>query len=124
MIRIAYCAALFTVIVACSPAGNDLPPASVDEVAAMPGAQLAGQSAYERVCAGCHRDGLNGAPAVGDRDAWAGRSSLWVGVLEEHAKNGYLAMPARGGDPAASDREIAAAAEYMLTLTHPDLPPE
>ena len=29
-------------------------------------------------------------------------------------------MPARGGDPALSDPEVAAAAEYMLALTHPD----
>ena len=57
---------------------------------------------------------------MGDREAWAGRSSMWVAVLEEHAKEGYLDMPARGGDPALTDREVAAAVEYMLTLIHPD----
>jgi cytochrome c5 len=124
MFRCVCCAVLLTALIACSPAGDDRPSAAVDTAAAPGGAKLAGQDAYERVCAGCHQDGLNGAPAVGDREAWAARSSLWVGVLEEHAKSGYLAMPARGGDPAASDREVAAAAEYMLTLTHPDLPPE
>lgn len=75
-----------------------------------------------RACAGCHDEGLNGAPAVGDRETWADRSSLWVAVLEEHAKEGYLDMPARGGDPALSDGEVAATTEYMLSLTHPDRP--
>ena len=88
--------------------------------AAAAGELLASQCAYERACAACHDEGLNGAPAVGDQEAWAGRSSLWVAVLEEHAKEGYLDMPARGGDPGLSDCEVAAATEYMLSLTHPD----
>jgi len=109
---------------ACSRLDNGQPASPPAEPTASPGALLMGQSAYERVCAGCHQEGLDGAPAVGDRDAWAGRSSSWVGVLEEHAKDGYLAMPPRGGDPALSDQEVSAAAEYMLMLTHPDLPPD
>jgi cytochrome c5 len=47
-----------------------------------------------------------------------------VAVLEEHAKDGYLAMPARGGEPGLCDLDVSAAAEYMLTLTHPDQQPE
>jgi cytochrome c5 len=85
---------------------------------------LPGQQAYENVCATCHAQGLNGAPAIGDREAWADRSELWVAVLEEHAKEGYLAMPARGGDPTLSDQEVSAAAEYMLTQTLPERRPE
>ncbi len=52
------------------------------------------------------------------------RSESWVAVLEEHAKEGYLAMPARGGDPGLSDHEVSAAAEYMLTQTLPERRPE
>ena len=85
---------------------------------------LPGQQTYENVCARCHKRGRGKAPAVGDRKAWESRSSLWVAVLEEHAKNGYLKMPARGGDPSLTDLEVAAAAEYMLTLTYPDRRPE
>ncbi len=106
----------------CSPADNAKAPSGQSAPAATAGALLASQCAYERACAACHEEGLNGAPAVGDREAWAGRSSLWVAVLEEHAKEGYLDMPARGGDPAISDCEVAAATEYMLSLTHPDRP--
>ena len=30
-------------------------------------------------------------------------------------------MPAKGGDEDASDYDVEAAAEYMLTITHPEL---
>lgn len=105
---------------ACSPGDKAKVPAGQMAPAAPAGALIPGQRAYERVCASCHDEGLDGAPAVGDQEAWAGRSSLWVAVLVDHAKEGYLEMPARGGDPALSDPEVAAAAEYMLALTHPD----
>lgn len=98
-------------------AGDDQRPLPAQEL-------LAGQAAYEKVCAGCHEEGVDGAPVTGDRDAWADRSSLWVAVLEEHAINGYLAMPPKGGDPSLADEEVAAAAAYMLTLTHPDRLPD
>ena len=105
---------------ACSPGDKAKDPAGQMAPAAPAGASIPGQRAHERMCASCHDEGLNGAPAVGDQEAWAGRSSLWVAVLVDHATEGYLDMPARGGDPALSDPEVAAAAEYMLALTHPD----
>lgn len=109
---------LFLVVAtACSPASNDQATEPAQEL-------LAGQAAYERVCASCHEEGVDGAPATGDREAWAGRSALWVAVLEEHAINGYLKMPAKGGDLSLSDAEVSAAATYMLTLTHPEQRPE
>jgi cytochrome c5 len=70
---------------ACSPTDNAKAPSGQSAPTATAGDLLASQCAYERTCAGCHDEGLNGAPAVGDREAWAGRSSLWVAVLEEHA---------------------------------------
>ena len=107
---------------ACSPTDKAMDTSRQSAPAAAAGDLLASQCAYQRACAACHDEGLNGAPAVGDREAWAGRSSLWVAVLEEHAKAGYLDMPARGGDPGLSDCEVAAATEYMLSLTYPDRP--
>lgn len=116
------CLALLVMIAACSGAGHDAPEtvAPAAAVSRLP----TGQAAYDKACAGCHDEGIGEAPAVGDRQAWAGRSSLWVAVLAEHARQGYLQMPAKGGDPGLSDEEVAAAAEYMMTLTHPDRPPE
>ena len=81
-----------------------------------------GQQAYNDICAGCHDEGLDGAPRTGDREAWNQRSRLWEAVLFEHANNGYYQMPAKGGAEALDDATVARAAEYMLTLTYPDTP--
>ncbi len=84
--------------------------------------EFTGKQAYEKVCASCHDEGVEGAPKTGDREAWAGRSWLWEAVLFEHAKEGYLAMPAKGGDETLDDATVEMAAEYMLTRTFPDAP--
>lgn len=82
---------------------------------------LTGKQVYERVCSGCHEDGVDGAPRIGDRDAWKGRSRLWQAVLFEHANAGFLKMPARGGDATLNDAMVARAAEYMLSRTFPEI---
>ncbi|WP_188109744.1 c-type cytochrome [Pseudohalioglobus sediminis] len=81
-----------------------------------------GKRAYERVCAACHATGVEGAPVVGNKSDWQQRSDLWEAVLVEHAEKGYLKMPARGESDYLTDYDVSAAAEYMLTLTHPELP--
>ena len=80
-----------------------------------------GRETYEGACASCHDTNKDGAPVKGDRDAWAGRSPLWSAVLIEHAKNGYLQMPCKGGQAELGDRAVEAAGEYMLTETFPEL---
>ena len=80
-----------------------------------------GKRTYERICAKCHTTGVEGAPIVGNKADWEGRSHLWEAVLLEHAEQGYLKMPARGDAEHATDYDISAAAKYMLTLTHPEL---
>lgn len=85
--------------------------------------QLTGKQAYDLVCARCHAEGLNGAPKTGDREAWAGRSWLWEAVLFEHAKEGYMEMPAKGGADDLDDTTVEMAAEYMLSLTFPEVSP-
>jgi cytochrome c5 len=77
----------------------------------------AGLAAYQRVCAQCHETGRMGAPLTGQPEYWAGRSRLWQAVLFRHAEQGYVKMPARGGDESLTDREVQAAAEYMLAVT-------
>lgn len=81
---------------------------------------LAGKQAYEEICAGCHEEGLDGAPRTGDAAAWDERSWLWEAVLFEHAREGYEDMPAKGGDATLDDATVTRAAEYMLTLTYPE----
>ena len=81
-----------------------------------------GKGIYEQSCAACHDEGTDGAPAIGDREAWSRRSPLWMGVLLEHAKLGYLGMPAKGNHPELTDRAVDAAGEYMLSETFPEKP--
>lgn len=100
-----------------APATASSPPVPVDDTIA-----LTGRQAYDQVCASCHEEGVDGAPKTGDQEAWAGRSWLWEAVLFEHAKDGYLAMPAKGGNESLDDAVVEMAAEYMLTRTYPDAP--
>jgi cytochrome c5 len=81
-----------------------------------------GRAAFDKHCKACHENTEAKAPTAGDADDWKNRSQLWQAVLFEHAEKGYLEMPPRGGAMDATDYEVEAAAEYMLTITHPDLP--
>jgi len=100
-----------------------LPEPEFEETMAPKSANLTGQQAYEEICAGCHEEGLDGAPRTGDRDAWDGLSQLWEAVLFEHARSGYEDMPAKGGEAALDEVTVTKAAEYMMTLTYPERPP-
>ncbi len=80
-----------------------------------------GKRTYEKVCAGCHETGVQGAPVVGNKEDWRARSGLWEAVLVEHAEQGYIKMPAKGNAEYATEYDVGAAAEYMLTLTHPEM---
>ncbi len=81
-----------------------------------------GREAYAEACARCHETGVGGAPVTRSEEDWVNRSGLWEAVMSEHANQGYLGMPARGGNARMSEYDVDAAAEYMLTITHPDLP--
>lgn len=81
-----------------------------------------GKEIYVRACASCHDPDAGEAPTIGRREEWSDRSTLWFAVLFEHARNGYLDMPAAGGHPELTGRDIDAAAEYMLSVTFPELP--
>ena len=123
---------LLTLIVplaACSPDGPDTAtdPASTEPAVAVisPAAEhrvLTGKQAYEKVCAGCHAEGLNGAPVTGSREDWAERSPLWEAVLFEHANDGFLGMPPKGDAVELTELEVEYAAEYMLGLAYPERP--
>lgn len=77
-----------------------------------------GQGIYMNFCAPCHATGVAGAPKVGDKAAWAKRLTQGEKVLGEHAIKGFQGksgfMPARGGNSALSDGEVANAVAYMI----------
>jgi cytochrome c5 len=81
-----------------------------------------GRETYAEACASCHDAGEGGAPAIGRREDWTGRSDMWQAVLFEHAKAGHLDMPGKGGRGDLSDEAVEAAAEYMMQKTFPELP--
>ena len=84
--------------------------------------QADGEAIYQFACAHCHDSGQGGAPVIGKEAGWTSRSNLWEAVLFEHARSGYLAMPAGGGDMRLTEYDIEVAGEYMLQATFPDRP--
>lgn len=73
-----------------------------------------GMSVYNAHCGECHNTGKNNAPSLYDPLEWDTRAMGMPGILEEHAKKGFLGMPARGGDHALTDDNIADALHYMI----------
>ena len=77
-----------------------------------------GEQVYSMACMACHGAGIAGAPRTGDIGVWEERMIAGMDTLIKHAINGFQGekgvMPAKGGNPALSDAEVAAAVEYMV----------
>lgn len=78
------------------------------------GAERSGKEVVETVCAKCHAKGEQGAPRIGDKQAWLTRAELGLGGLTQHAVTGVRKMPAHGGSPKLTDLEIGRAITYMV----------
>jgi cytochrome c5 len=76
-----------------------------------------GEQVVKERCQECHADGRNGAPRIGDIDAWKPRLRNGVAPLVNSAIGGHKGMPARGGMASLSDAEIRAAVNYMVGQT-------
>ena len=79
-----------------------------------------GKKVYDAACAACHTAGVAGAPKVGDKAAWAPRIKQGDKTLYEHAIKGFQGksgmMPPKGGS-SASDDEVKAAVDYMVSAS-------
>jgi cytochrome c5 len=73
-----------------------------------------GEALYKQACFACHATGVANAPKLGDKAAWAPRVQQGVPALVQSALKGKGAMPPKGGST-ASDAEIRAAVEYMVS---------
>ena len=73
-----------------------------------------GKEVVEAVCSACHRTGMNGAPKIGDKKAWAKLASQGLTGLTEIALKGIRKMPAHGGNPNLTNTEIERAITYMV----------
>ena len=90
-----------------------------------PGATTVARSAESVVqaqCAGCHKDGKDGAPRIGDRPAWTPHMSKGLDQLVASAVHGHGPMPSRGGMPDLSREEIRGAILYMFNYGLPPPP--
>lgn len=72
-----------------------------------------GTEVYNAACVACHGAGVTGAPKFGDSGAWSARIGQGYQTLVSHAIKGVRGMPAKGGNPALDDVEIARAVVYM-----------
>ena len=79
-----------------------------------PVAERTGPQIVQAQCAKCHQKGVNGAPKIGDRDAWIPRLKDGLDPLVRSAINGHGAMPARGGLANLTDAELRNAITYMF----------
>jgi cytochrome c5 len=73
-----------------------------------------GKDVAEAVCAGCHTTGEDGAPRIGDAEAWAPLAARGLTGLTESALKGVRNMPAHGGELSLSDIEMERAITYMV----------
>lgn len=73
-----------------------------------------GEQVVNAYCFKCHETGVNGAPRIGDLQAWAARFAQGVDVIARSAVRGHGGMPSRGGGVDLTDSEIRSAAIYML----------
>ena len=87
-------------------------PAAAAPAAAVP---ATGEAAFTQVCSACHGTGVNGAPKVGDKAAWAPRIAQGKDTLYKDAIQGKGAMPPKGGTT-WPDATIKMTVDYMVSL--------
>lgn len=87
-----------------------------DLVQAQP-APRSGEQIVKKQCIKCHGSGVNGAPKIDDRAAWAPRMRQGLQVTVASAIKGHGKMPARGGIADLTDTELRAAILYMFYPT-------
>jgi len=71
-----------------------------------------GKAVYDKGCGACHN---NMDPKLGDKAKWGPIAKQSVDTLVATVVKGKGAMPPKGGQAAASNDDIKAAVEYMLS---------
>ncbi len=103
-------------VAAATKVEGNIKPVAVVELAtadASAHAEKSGEEVVKAVCSMCHAAGLMNAPKIGDKDAWKPRIAQGYDTLVSHALSGIRNMPAKGGNPALSDKEVAGAVKFM-----------
>lgn len=74
-----------------------------------------GEQIVDAACGNCHREGANGSPKIGDKNAWLPRLEKGLDQLVMSAINGHNKMKSRGGFANLSDLDIRAAVTFMVS---------
>lgn len=72
-----------------------------------------GAAVYAATCSQCHASGKDGAPVFGDAVRWKKLVREGPDDLVPAALGGLRKMPAKGGNPALSDLEVARGVIHM-----------
>lgn len=94
----------------------------IEPLAAGARAVRTSESIVNEQCAKCHRAGKDGAPKIGDRQAWTPRLSKGLDNLVASAVHGHGPMPARGGIADLERDDIRHAILYMFNYGLPPAP--
>ncbi len=73
-----------------------------------------GKSAYDSSCKVCHETDAMGAPAVGDKAAWAAVLEKGIDQVYHNAINGINGMPPKGGAMDLTDAQMNEVVDYMI----------
>ena len=78
----------------------------------------AGKAIYDANCGACHKDGVMGAPKLGDKAAWAPRIKQGIAVLNSNSIKGFkgkvgMMMP-KGCHPNLTDAQVIDAVTYIV----------
>lgn len=108
-----------TAPVAAADATQNIAPVATVEVeqAAIIKVSLSGEEMVKNNCAMCHAAGMMNAPKIGDKAQWAPRIAQGYETIVKHAIEGIRSMPARGGNPAYTDFEMARAVVHMANAS-------
>ena len=87
--------------------------AEPNAAAAAGASNKSGDEVVKAVCVACHATGALNAPKIGDKAAWQARIAQGYSTLVQHAIQGIRQMPARGGNPSLTDKEIGEAVKLM-----------
>lgn len=94
------------------------PPLSSEKTLPAPKEEaVPGQAAYEASCAVCHATDAMGAPAVGDKAAWAAVLEKGIDTVYHNAINGINAMPPKGGAMDLTDEQMNEVVDYMINAS-------
>lgn len=77
-----------------------------------------GKTIFERKCILCHKNGIAGAPRLGNQLDWSPRIKKKFSLLLKHAMVGYHAMPPKGACLECSRSDLEATIHYMLEQLH------